>query len=155
MQLPCWQSNCWCLSVSPSLTLEWLNFIILIKLFAFEREPDIRFVLKQTYLELIGLLYDHLQLRVFAQTWAAHLGHLLLLCTHQWLVLVGVTWDDTNQLQLQQLQLPQCKPSDYVEVCLDIFLVNLIISWTPFVNGCLEFSDTETNMWTVKYGNRL
>lgn len=46
----------------------------------------------QTHLELVGLLDDHLQLSVFAQAGAAHLGHLLLLRSHQWLVLVGVTW---------------------------------------------------------------
>lgn len=50
----------------------------------------------QTHLKLIGLLYDHLQLLMLAQAGAAHLGHLLLLCTHQWLVLIGVTWEHTH-----------------------------------------------------------
>lgn len=53
-------------------------------------------VFAQTHLKLIGLLYDHLQLLMFAQAGAAHLGHLLLLCTHQWLVLIGVTWEHTH-----------------------------------------------------------
>lgn len=44
-----------------------------------------------SYLELIRLLYDDLQLLVFAQTGTAHLGHLLLFCSDQRLVLVGVT----------------------------------------------------------------
>lgn len=45
-----------------------------------------------THLELVGLLYDHLHLRVLAQTGTAHLGHLLVLRSHRRLVLVGVAW---------------------------------------------------------------
>lgn len=53
-------------------------------------------VFAQTHLKLIGLLYDHLQLLMFAQAGAAHLGHLLILCPHQWLVLIRVTWEHTH-----------------------------------------------------------
>lgn len=44
-----------------------------------------------TYLELVGLLYDHFYLCVFAQTGTAHLGHLFLLRPHQRLVFIRVT----------------------------------------------------------------
>lgn len=43
------------------------------------------------YLKLVGLFDDHFYLCMFTQTGTAHLGHLLLLCSHQGLVLIGVT----------------------------------------------------------------
>lgn len=78
---------------SLSLTLKTTCWTLLPSVFTFTCKLHVVFV--QTHLELIGLLYDHLQLSVFSQAGAAHLRHLLLLRTHQRLVLIGVTWEHT------------------------------------------------------------
>lgn len=92
------QPDCWFLSGSPTHSVSHWRPPAEYSCPAFSHSDanSMMLMFAQTHLKLIGLLYDHFQLLMFTQAGAAHLGHLLLLCTHQWLVLIGVTWEHTH-----------------------------------------------------------